>query len=286
MATRTVETPTSARYEFKYAVPHSLVDPIRQFIEGYCDLDAYAAPPDGFYSITSLYLDDQRFQSFWDTENGKPDRYKLRIRTYGNGSGGPVNFEVKHRIHKSIVKSIVNYPGPDWPRFFQPSAPPDLERLPNPQRTALERFLLLSRKFRATPKMLVRYERLAFQSRTDQYVRVTFDRHLVHQPMSAYNLQGDPSRWQPIDHAPFLGTAESSFVLELKFLDRPSRWLEELTRRFGLVRRGCSKYSDAVRRRFFQREFAWDRTPVPSWSIPRLPAPSWSAPGVPAPSWR
>ena len=286
MVSRTVDTPTIARYEFKYAIPHSLLDPIRQFIQGYCALDQHAAPPDGFYSITSLYLDDHRFQSFRDTDEGKPDRFKLRIRTYGTACDGPVNFEVKHRINGAIVKSTVKFPGPDWTRFFQPCAAPDVERLPSPQRTALEKFLLLTRKFRAVPKMLVRYERLAFRSRTDQYVRVTFDRRLVHQTMPDYDLEGDSSRWRPIDDEGYMGKAESSLVLELKFMNRPPRWLEQLTRCFGLVRRGCSKYAGAVRRSVFQRELAWDRAPVPNWSIPYLPAPSWSAPGVPAPSWR
>ena len=282
-----MDTTIFARYEFKYLIPVSLVDPIRRFIQGHCTLDKHSDfHPDSFpsYVITSLYLDNHQYRTYWDNEDDNPNRFKLRIRTYGDKPDAPVNFEVKRRVHEAIVKSTAALPAGDWKRFLRCAGEQEIASLPAPHPTALETFLRLSLKIGASPKMLVRYERTAFQSAIDSYVRVTFDRRLAHQPMSNYTLQGDPTRWRPIDGAVSIGREESTVVLELKFVNRPPQWLAELVRRFELVRCGDSKYVRAVRASVFglERERPWDRKPA--WTLPMPARHSPMFPAAPLPA--
>jgi hypothetical protein len=112
----------------------------------------------------------------------------------------------------------------------------------------MEDFLGLARGLRVSPKMLVRYERRAFVSRIDRYVRISFDRRLRYQPWNEYDLAGAPSLWQHNDGVDSLDEPGPRVILELKFMTSAPIWLVDLVRTFGLLRRGFSKYCTAVTR--------------------------------------
>jgi SPX domain protein involved in polyphosphate accumulation len=95
------------RYEYKYAIPLDLIAPIRSFIQPYCEMDVFSArEEEKFYTITSLYLDTDKYKIYWDKEEDVPARFKIRIRTYGTDSDGPVKFEVKHRLNEIVRKKF------------------------------------------------------------------------------------------------------------------------------------------------------------------------------------
>lgn len=100
-------------------------------------------------------------------------RFKLRIRSYGDGDG-PVKLEVKRKLRDIIYKTSATVSPDGW--------------------SAAE-LLQLVESVRALPRILVRYERLAFSSVVDSYVRVTFDRRMICQPVEGLDLQGDPLAW-------------------------------------------------------------------------------------------
>lgn len=236
------------RYEYKYTIPAALMAPIRTFLRPYCDMDTYAGrEPDQFYTITTLYLDSDRYKTYWDKEEDVPVRFKLRVRTYGAHGDGPVKFEVKRRFNEVFRKIRVEVPRESWPSLLTgPAHGFELEPGP-PEKTVLDDFLWLVDTLRAKPKVLVRYQRQAFISRIDRYVRISFDRRLRYQPASTYDLKGLPDCWRATEDPASLDELGAKVILELKFMTRAPVWLVDLVRTFGLMRRGFSKYCFAVR---------------------------------------
>jgi hypothetical protein len=108
----------------------------------------------------------------------------------------------------------------------------------------------------------VTYERQAYFSVVDDYVRVTFDRRMRCQPVHKWTLTAPERGWRAVDDPASVGAASSLYVMELKFAIAPPVWLRDLVRRFDLSRRGYSKYGRAVRRCFMEREAAWDLRPA------------------------
>ena len=71
-------------------------------------MDRFAArEPEKFYTITSLYLDTDGYKTFWDKQSDAPSRFKLRVRTYGDETGGPVKFEIKRFLNEITRKTSV-----------------------------------------------------------------------------------------------------------------------------------------------------------------------------------
>ena len=236
------------RYEYKYTIPAALMAPIQNFLRPYCAMDSYAArEPDQFYTITTLYLDSDRYKTYWDKEEEVPARFKLRVRTYGVLSDGPVKFEVKRRFNEVFRKTRVGIPSEKWPSLLTgPAEGLDLQLGPS-EKTALGDFLRLVHTLRAKPKVLVRYQRQAFISRIDRYVRISFDRRLRYQPANTYDLKGLPDCWRATEDPASPDDLGAKVILELKFMTRAPVWLVDLVRTFGLMRRGFSKYCFAVR---------------------------------------
>ncbi|MCW5981106.1 MAG: polyphosphate polymerase domain-containing protein [Bryobacteraceae bacterium] len=254
-----VDSVVFQRYEFKYLIAPEFVEPIRRFIAPYCDMDRFAGRErDRFYTITSLYLDTRGYKSYWDKEHDALARLKLRIRTYGEDSDGPVKFEVKRRFNEVRRKSSVEVPRIGWEGLLTSPANGDSWEFSDAERPALDDFLCLVRSMAARPTMLVRYQRQAFRSRLDRYVRISFDRKISYQPAAGYVLPGRARNWRANDDAGSLDESGPRIVLELKFMTKAPLWLVDLVRTFGLMRRGFSKYCTAMNRAMNERRTGSD----------------------------
>lgn len=236
-----------SRYEFKYHIPPDRLPDIRRYLLRYCQADVNAAGE--WYPIYSLYLDNDSYRMYRDTEESAPFRMKLRVRGYAN-SQAPVKLEVKHRSRELVRKTSAIVSASDWSRIHRTT---DIFQIHK-----AGEFLQFTESLRATPKMLVTYERLAFSSKVDDYVRVTFDRRMRCQPMREWSLNGQDTRWRSVDDPASLGGGRSVYLMELKFVLAPPAWLHDMVNHFQLQRRGYSKYGRAVRRWVFERESAWD----------------------------
>jgi hypothetical protein len=63
------------KYEFKYIVPVSLLDELREAIRPYVDYDPFAAVMENHeYTVRSIYFDTARFDYYFE----KIDGYKIR----------------------------------------------------------------------------------------------------------------------------------------------------------------------------------------------------------------
>lgn len=234
------------RYELKYWVPDELSGEMARFIEPFCELDPNSAEdPLRQYVITSLYLDSPRYSLFQDAAGDAMDRYKLRIRTYGALSDGPITTEVKRKVKNVVVKSRAFLDRDQYPRLFEdPSEEAPRFRSPEEERYYND-FVLRMTWRHAVPRSLVRYTREAWESTVDEYVRVTFDRKVQYQPSMGWDLSGDPMAWMSLDGARQNGLG-AYCCIEIKCESIFPVWLQDFVVSFDLTRNSYSKYGRAV----------------------------------------
>jgi hypothetical protein len=223
------------RYELKYLVPGSLVEPIRSFISAYLELDGFAAgAPDLAYAIHSIYLDSARLDTFRSTINGDRNRFKLRVRFYDDDATTPVFLEMKRRFDDVIHKKRCLVPRDAVRRVIEGDA--SLVREKDMEGHAS--FCHLMHQIQAAPRAHVAYRREAWVSRYDNSVRVTMDREVRVEPQ--FDLVPRTVMRRPV--MPF----GSQVVLELKYTARFPQWFRELVRTFHLMQCGAPKYTGGV----------------------------------------
>ena len=228
-----------ARYEFKYLVSEADEVVLREAISAFCAPDTHNTA--GGYTISSLYLDTPDRLTYRAKKDRQLERFKLRIRTYGEQAEGPVFFEVKRKSNDRIIKHRTRVDREHWREVLRGS-----RALPAEERDAAHHFLYLTIGLGARPSVLVRYRREAFSSFLDPYARVTFDHRIVVQAPKGLDLLGDPRAWRGIDHPEATRLSRSMVVLELKFPAAFPSWMASLVRRFELWRIGFSKYCNGV----------------------------------------
>lgn len=243
-----------ARSEYKYHVRFEQIAPITKWLASYCVPDALARGE--WTPVRTLYLDTSDFRLYRESKETLPFRLKLRVRGYGDASG-KVKLEIKRNVRGLIVKKSAVIKAEDW-SLLATRGMGHLYEIDSP---SANEFLQLVEILRAEPAILVYYERKAFSSVVDHYVRVTFDCRIQGQRMRAWDLRGSPKTWMPLDAAGRIGERDSPCVLEIKFLDSPPAWLRDLVLRFHLERRGFSKYCQGVERTAMHREDALDSYP-------------------------
>ncbi len=236
------------RHEAKYVIPPSMVRPIVEFIEPFCEPDpnGTGTPPE--YEVITLQLDSPDLALHRAKEQEAISRFKLRVRTYGPPGSAPVFLEVKKKFKRSIVKNRAMVPYDTWCRdlVFNPRL--EVRFRSSTEESGFLEFVRLAREIAAEPVVLIRYTRESYFSKFDQYARVSFDRRLQYQPATDWEGWGQGRRWTTVDSGlaqrkmnPFSGV-----VLELKTLSDTPMWMVDLVERFGLERTGNCKYSTAV----------------------------------------
>lgn len=236
-----------SRYEYKYIISESLAREIADYTGCFASPDRYTldAPPEG-YRITSLYLDTPHLLFHRAKERKESNRFKLRVRGYGDVPRAPYFFEVKRKLNGVIHKTRAMVAEEDWQR--------DADRLHlllgaearELDHRGLGEFSRLKAIYNAGPSVLVSYTRTAWESHLETYGRVTFDRRLRCAAPSGYELTRADGLWSYIDDPVSTELAESGLVLELKFAQQAPRWMADLVQRFGIRNRGFSKYSTSV----------------------------------------
>ncbi len=183
---------TFERAELKYWVTERLADRIAEFAQPYLQLDPFSRTGRKTRNI-SLYLDTRGLVCLEDHVSGALDRWKLRVRTYGEDPSGVAFFEVKRKIKSITLKTRATLPV---------SAVADLltgRRVPVPanvaERKHLDRFVFLQRLHRVEPQVLIAAHRQAFVSRRGDDVRMTIDREIVYQPARGPTLVPRSRAW-------------------------------------------------------------------------------------------
>jgi len=221
-------------------------------------------PPRGRYTIRNIYLDTPRLDLYTACVNDELDRFKLRIRWYGEEPKGPFFFEVKRKIRQVIIKDRAKISASDVRAILrgEPLSLPD-----GPTRDHLMAFLDRVVRHGMIPCLFSRYTREPYESIFGDYARITFDREMCFQ--RAQGRGEDPRAWTYTDASWATGGMSRAGILELKFTREFPRWMADLVTEFELERVGYSKYVSAVHYRldtqhggrdFDRRAMVWGST--------------------------
>jgi len=240
---KTVDRMLACRFEMKYLVSEIQAAAIENYIGPFLEPDRYSKlQRGGHYPIVSLYLDSQDLRLCRETMTGVKNRFKLRIRSYTDEPEYPRFFEIKRRINRVIVKSRARVMDRDVPILLGGrSLPPQGYTT---DKAALNQFQLYVASIHAGPMILVRYKRQAWESTSQNRVRVTFDRELCYQVTHEPHVRLGGSGWQHSDIT--VGNA----ILEIKFTGTYPLWLSRLVEDFNLESRSISKYATSVEQAF------------------------------------
>jgi len=229
----------ACRYEMKYLITEIEAAEITRYVRPFLEYDKYSKlQRDGMYPIVSLYLDSPDLQLCRESLFGVKNRFKLRIRSYTDEPEYPRFFEIKRRINRVIWKSRARVMDQDVVVLLRG------RRLP-PQgyttdEAALSQFQLYVAMIHAGPMILIRYLRQAFESSSENRVRVTFDRELCYKVTSEPQVRLGGSGWQYND----LTTGYA--ILEIKFTGCYPEWLSRMVRHFNLDARSISKFATSM----------------------------------------
>jgi hypothetical protein len=227
---------TSYRNEFKYVLPELVANQIDTYIQPFMNPDTYGR----VYDVHSVYLDSQDLKLFEDSDTGKKNRFKLRLRTYGESSSQPILFEIKERTDRAIRKfrskvdrdKVVNLisHATDLQENFELQESPEL---------AL--FMQHARSIGAHATAMVSYERTAYVSAFGDGTRITLDRNIRSAAINEYSDDVWNAPETPLE------LTHGEVVVEIKTNDMIPQWVNEMVQHFEITRRSFSKYVIAVR---------------------------------------
>lgn len=231
------------RYEYKYIVPCSKLEKLREMILPFVKSDPYFAKANQKgYTIRSIYYDTFHYQFYFEKTDGIKVRKKIRIRGYNEESPESIIFlEIKRRNEKAISKNRA-------PLFFKNldslMQKHDLENLLindksyNKSLDNARRFFYHINKLKLCPVILVSYEREAYFAKFNPSERITFDK-------------GIRSSLSPDAGSLFLNSKAkhcipNHFILEVKFHDVFPVWLSPILSMLKLRRTSFSKYTNCL----------------------------------------
>jgi hypothetical protein len=234
------------RYESKYLIPPSVVPEMRAWMAPFVVRDPYGKGEPSEYSITTLQLDTPDLSFHLAKEVEALNRFKLRVRTYGEIGSSPIFTEIKAKYRHTIVKTRAQIPFAAWnERLVLDEALPDIF-VSEQQEIDFLNFKRIVWQLGAIPKLLVRYVRESYMGTGLDYLRITFDRLLEYQPTSSWTDLGRSGTWFPMDSGEAQGEDNSSIVMEIKTLEQVPTWVLHLIETFDLQKTGNCKYSTGV----------------------------------------
>jgi SPX domain protein involved in polyphosphate accumulation len=245
------------RYELKYTIPMAMVDPISLFVEAYCEMDSHSASsPDGFYQVNSLYFDTPEYLFLRNRLERIPNRFNMRVRSYGARPVTPYFLEVKQKREDIIRKYRARIRDENLERVLDPAHDVASSLVSPGEARNAGIFRRLVHANNAAPVVMTSYRRKAYFSTCDEYARVTFDvglRYMAQRDYRPLTLEGGLSPSDPET----IFDEETSVILELKCFSKfVPLWMVDLVRSFQLRRRGFSKYSAGMAQVF--RRYAFE----------------------------
>ncbi|MFZ0035144.1 MAG: polyphosphate polymerase domain-containing protein [Sedimentisphaerales bacterium] len=229
------------RYEMKYVISESKAAAVARFIEPHLKVDRYSVSrPNYAYPIVSLYIDSDDLRLCLESLGGLLNRFKLRVRSYSDEPESPQFFEIKRRANTVIIKSRARVTPHDVAALLSGQYVPPLQNHKT-EVDAIKQFQLYMKNVGAKPKVLIRYMRQAYESDTENRVRVTFDRQLAYKVSQQPQVLLGGRGWQynPV-------TLGGGVILEIKFTGRYPPWLCRMVQYLNLQQQPVSKYTTSI----------------------------------------
>lgn len=226
------------RYEMKFLIPAKMVSSIVHYISSYCDLDPHSLNVAGhYYRVNSIYIDTPDNLFYESRKAGVSDRMNMRFRFYGAMYPDNIFFEIKQRKDGIVHKTRDLLPDINIERLL--SLHDGIEKL-DPD-SDLAKNLKLAASYEVKPKIMTIYERLAYCSVIDRYVRVTFDRNLLYKSQNTFDFEydnDDMKRYKGIGNS----LSESTIIMEIKWERQMPKWIMDIIRELNLEQVAFSKY--------------------------------------------
>ena len=244
---RTARSTQWERREAKYIIPNAVIPEFREFIAPYVWPDPHGGGEYPEYTITTIQLDSPSLTLHYAKEEERKNRFKLRIRSYGERIGdADIYLEIKRKLDQTVVKSRATIRKEDWCEDLLSRNRFDLDFKNDKEANSFFEFLRLMRTINAVPKVIIRYDRESYFGRNEDYARVTVDRRIRYRPAHGYALFPQGGHWWPIDTAACLKRNFPGVILELKTYSEVPTWMIAAVREFNLVQTGFCKYSAAM----------------------------------------
>lgn len=223
------------RHELKFLINSSTYKAIKEAFRPHIKLDPHGNR-DGYYTISNIYYDTEDHLFHHEKMFGQPFRQKLRLRTYNAPTLESESFlEIKKKHHGFVNKRRTILKLKDAYQFFH--AETGLNTVPNVEASntqILKEAHFLKTFYQLKPKVLLSYDRQAFQGIHQNDLRITFDKNLrkrVHDIRLEKGCMGD------------LYVDPDVFVLEIKVSEKLPVWLTRILSDFRCNIQSFSKYS-------------------------------------------
>lgn len=223
------------RYEFKYMVDSLTYKRLVEALDPYVNTDTHG-DEEGFYAVRSLYYDTADNLFHQETLDQEIFRQKLRLRTYGNQPMSDRAFvEIKKQFRGVVSKRRTLIGLQDGYLILDGK----IKQIPANRLTSCNQQILreidfLVKFYQLQPRILIIYDRQAFQGIHETDVRITFDCNLKR---VTQNFQFEPAQYGerilPAD----------AFVLEVKVDRRMPLWLARILSELQCFKRRFSKYA-------------------------------------------
>jgi hypothetical protein len=229
------------RFEHKFLVPDRVAVALRDALMPHLDVDEHMAAGNlRGYSVYSLYLDSPGLDLYHHTRKRLRSRVKLRVRYYDNEPDSVAFVEIKEKRENQVLKRRFRSTKSFVEQMLRdPRSEPVAHALGNGGRgTALEEFCKRREDLGAAPKLVIAYEREAYNSKSKPPVRVTFDRRIKTNPC------GMAGRLAAISYGSNVGGV--NVLVEFKYAGEPPEWLTNVLTEFRLRRASFSKFAECM----------------------------------------
>lgn len=219
---------TFSRTENKYILSNEIYEKLMSVIVG-------RLTPDSYFNSTvySLYLDTEDKRLIRGSIDGGIYKEKLRIRAYNDTAiKGDVFLEIKKKYDGVVYKRRISAPIGDLKKYLYHGVKPEDSQIMN------EIDYVLNFYGKLTPSMLITYDRLAFVSRDDKNLRITFDRNLRYKTDNML-LYGKCDGEQIL--------SSNEIIMEIKSAKAVPLWLCSALDRYDLFPVSFSKYGTAFK---------------------------------------
>lgn len=223
------------RFEFKYLININQKRAIfKELTRHYMQPDEFSMGcPQDAYWVNSIYFESPNFKCYREKVYGVKNRFKLRLRFYGNDikKDGPAFLEIKRKVNNVVIKDRMIVEPAAIDDFLNNNIYLGRGGATEKEQEVIDKFYYLYRRFAMRPLLGVRYRRQPMVGRFDKKLRVTFDYDL-----EAY-LYKDSLRKRQLDN---------SIVLEIKCNNTLPAWLAKIIQKYGLQKTSFSKYANCL----------------------------------------
>lgn len=216
------------RNEWKYTLDEADIAVIIPRLDALMEKDAHA-DESGQYTVRSVYFDDYTDRCARENEAGISERFKYRIRYYGE-SPDRLRLECKEKTRGRCHKDTAWISRDEYEKLMRGDAGELFWETEDP---LVRKFCVHMMNAHFTPKVIIEYERIAYVEPLTN-VRITIDRNISASADFGHFLSGDYIRY-PLQKA-------QVHVLEVKFDEILPGYLKNIVTKRAFIQSAFSKY--------------------------------------------